>query len=149
MNLSRSTFYDTPAIKAYDAEILARITAICDEFEAYGYRRVGAELRVTHLIAAGADPGRVLLLTFSRQAAAEMTRRVERIVAEGLGLSHPAARSGITWAGTFHGVGARLLRLYGSSIGLPPGFTISPPEQVPDEPATDRSGKRLVAAAPR
>jgi putative transposase len=45
MNLSRSTFYDTPSKKADDARIVARIAAICDEFEAYGYRRVDAELR--------------------------------------------------------------------------------------------------------
>jgi len=45
MGLPRSTFYDAPAIKAGDAEIVARITAICDEFESYGYRRVGAALR--------------------------------------------------------------------------------------------------------
>ncbi len=45
MGLARSTYYDAPAIKADEAEIVARITAICDEFEAYGYRRVGAELR--------------------------------------------------------------------------------------------------------
>jgi putative transposase len=45
MNLSRSTFYDAPSKKADDARIVARITAICDEFEAYGYRRVAAELR--------------------------------------------------------------------------------------------------------
>jgi putative transposase len=32
-------------VKTDDAEIVANITAICDEFEAYGYRRVGAELR--------------------------------------------------------------------------------------------------------
>ena len=32
-------------MKTDDAEIVANITAICDEFEAYGYRRVGAELR--------------------------------------------------------------------------------------------------------
>ncbi|HEX2218251.1 MAG TPA: hypothetical protein VHG35_05565, partial [Gemmatimonadales bacterium] len=42
MGLPRSTFYDAPAAKADDAEIVARIAAICDEFEAYGYRRVGA-----------------------------------------------------------------------------------------------------------
>ncbi|MFA4970499.1 MAG: UvrD-helicase domain-containing protein, partial [Sulfuritalea sp.] len=36
--------------------------------------------RVAHLIANGADPGRILLLTFSRRAAVEMTRRVDRIV---------------------------------------------------------------------
>ncbi|MFZ0459483.1 MAG: IS3 family transposase [Rhodoplanes sp.] len=45
MGLSRSTFYDVPAIRTDDAEIVARITVICEEFECYGYRRVGAELR--------------------------------------------------------------------------------------------------------
>ena len=45
MGLPRSTYYDAPPVKADDAEIVAAITAICNEFEAYGYRRVGAELR--------------------------------------------------------------------------------------------------------
>ena len=45
MGLPRSTFYDAPAVKADDTEIVAAMTTICDEFEAYGYRRVGAELR--------------------------------------------------------------------------------------------------------
>ena len=45
MGLSRSTYYDAPTIKTDDARIVARITAICEEFECYGYRRVGAELR--------------------------------------------------------------------------------------------------------
>lgn len=45
MGLPRSTFYDAPAAQADDAEIVARMVAICDEFEAYGYRRVGAALR--------------------------------------------------------------------------------------------------------
>jgi len=44
MGLSRSTFYDTPAPIAPD-DLLVRIGAICDEFECYGYRRVGAALR--------------------------------------------------------------------------------------------------------
>ena len=38
--------------------------------------------RVAHLIVSGADPRRMLLLTFSRRAAAEMSRRVERIRAQ-------------------------------------------------------------------
>ena len=38
--------------------------------------------RVAHLIINGADPRRILLLTFSRRAAAEMKRRVERISAD-------------------------------------------------------------------
>ena len=44
MGLPRSTYYAAPPVKTDDAEIVANIT-ICDEFEAYGYRRVGAELR--------------------------------------------------------------------------------------------------------
>ena len=50
MGLPRSTYYDTPAVKADDGEIVAAMTAICDEFEAYGYRRVGAELRHRGLV---------------------------------------------------------------------------------------------------
>jgi putative transposase len=45
MALPRSTYYDAPAEPIDDAEILRRVETICDEFEAYGYRRVGAELR--------------------------------------------------------------------------------------------------------
>ncbi len=45
MGLSRSTFYDMPSAALKAAELLARIGTICDEFECYGYRRVGAALR--------------------------------------------------------------------------------------------------------
>jgi putative transposase len=45
MGLPRSTFYDAPVAQIDDAAIVARMVAICDEFEAYGYRRVGAALR--------------------------------------------------------------------------------------------------------
>ena len=45
MGLSRSTFYDTAAVPLGVDELVARIGAICDEFECYGYRRVGAALR--------------------------------------------------------------------------------------------------------
>jgi putative transposase len=45
MGIARSTFYDAPAGKADEARIVAAMIAICEEFEAYGYRRVGAELR--------------------------------------------------------------------------------------------------------
>src|SRR5499433_3625288 len=61
--------------------------------------------RTAHLIVNGADPGRILLLTFSRRAAAEMERRVERIVAAAVGPSRTVTR--ICWSGTFHAVGAR------------------------------------------
>ena len=42
MGLPRSTYYDPPPVQADDGEIVAAMTTICDEFEAYGYRRVGA-----------------------------------------------------------------------------------------------------------
>jgi putative transposase len=45
MGIGRSTFYDTPDARASEASIVAEMKMICDEFEAYGYRRVGAELR--------------------------------------------------------------------------------------------------------
>ena len=50
MGLPRSTYYDAPSRKADDAEIIATMMTICDEFEVYGYRRVGAELRHRDII---------------------------------------------------------------------------------------------------
>ena len=85
--------------------------------------------RVAYLIAHGADPGRILLLTFSRRAADEMVRRATRI------LTKPMAHAGasiLPWAGTFHGVGARLLRDYAERIGLGPDFTIHDREDSAD-----------------
>ena len=64
--------------------------------------------RVAHLLLHGADPSRILLLTFSRRAAAEMERRAERIVAATRGQASVPGRSPISWSGTFHAVGARL-----------------------------------------
>ena len=45
MGIGRSTFYDTPDARARDLIIVAEMKMICDEFEAYGYRRLDAELR--------------------------------------------------------------------------------------------------------
>ena len=45
MGIARSTFYDTPDVGASDVVVVAEMKTICDEFEAYGYRRVDAELR--------------------------------------------------------------------------------------------------------
>ena len=50
MDLPRSTYYDAPIVAADDAAIVGRIQAICDEFETYGYRRVGAALRQQGLV---------------------------------------------------------------------------------------------------
>ena len=88
--------------------------------------------RVAHLIANGADPRRILLLTFSRRAAAEMARRVERIARQVLGPSAGVLTDALAWVGTFHGIGARLLRDYAPEIGLDPAFSIHDREDSAD-----------------
>ena len=84
--------------------------------------------RVAYLVEHGADPRRIMLLTFSRRAAAEMMRRVDRILADFIrgsgGGTAGALADVLAWAGTFHAIGARLLREYAETIGLAPGFTI-------------------------
>ena len=88
--------------------------------------------RVAHLVTHGADPGSILLLTFSRRAAEEMARRAERIVRQvAVGRPHLAGAK-LAWAGTFHSVGARLLRDYAPRIGLNPAFTIHDREDSAD-----------------
>jgi DNA helicase-2/ATP-dependent DNA helicase PcrA len=89
--------------------------------------------RVAHLIVAGADPRRILLMTFSRRAAAEMAGRVERIARKVLGESNAAImRDALAWAGTFHGIGARLVREYAERIGVDTAFTIHDREDSAD-----------------
>ena len=78
--------------------------------------------RVAHLVCRGADPRRIMLLTFSRRAAAEMERRAGLILQRVLGVS--AQASDLPWSGTFHSIGARVLREYAQRIGLAESFTI-------------------------
>src|SRR5712671_5045600 len=77
--------------------------------------------RVAHLIVKGADPRRILLLTFTRRAAAEMTRRAERIVSNATEKGKRAPR--VEWSGTFHGIANRLLRIHAKAVNLDPSFT--------------------------
>ncbi len=72
-------------------------------------------VRVTHLLARGISPERILLLTFTRRSAQEMLARVER-------LAGAAGRR--VQGGTFHGTAHRLLRKFGPAAGLAPDFTI-------------------------
>ncbi|WP_210484163.1 ATP-dependent helicase [Microvirga antarctica] len=88
--------------------------------------------RVAHLILHGADPRRILLLTFSRRAAGEMMRRVEKISGRIMGRESSALSGALTWAGTFHGIGARLLRDHAIEIGLDPAFSIHDREDSAD-----------------
>jgi putative transposase len=75
MGIARSTFYDAPPTKVGDAEIEARIRAICDEFEAYGYRRVAAALRHQGLVVNGKKVRRLM-----REHALQPRRRRRYVV---------------------------------------------------------------------
>ncbi len=72
--------------------------------------------RVAWLIDGGVSAERILLLTFSRRAAAEMLSRAGRMI--------DPATTGRVWGGTFHAVGNRLLRIYGRALGLADDFTV-------------------------
>src|SRR5207244_847637 len=74
--------------------------------------------RVAHLILEGANPQRILLLTFSRRAALEMTRRAQRIVGE------LATQVRLPWSGTFHSIANRLIRRHCTRVGLQPNFSV-------------------------
>ncbi len=91
--------------------------------------------RVAWLVLQGVDPQRILLLTFSRRAAQEMTRRAESIAARVLaqarngtvGTVHSGSGANalrLPWAGTFHSIGARMLRAEAATVGLDPAFGV-------------------------
>ena len=71
--------------------------------------------RVAYLIDSGIDPAHILLLTFTRKSSQEMLDRAGELI---------GVRSERVRGGTFHSVANMLLRRYGRSIGLEPGFTI-------------------------
>jgi DNA helicase-2/ATP-dependent DNA helicase PcrA len=71
--------------------------------------------RVAYLIEQGIPPERILLLTFTNKAAGEMMRRVSDLLGQGLRA---------LWGGTFHSIGARILRLHAETLGYQKDFTI-------------------------
>jgi DNA helicase II / ATP-dependent DNA helicase PcrA len=80
--------------------------------------------RVAYLVQNGADPQRLLLLTFSRRAAMQLERRAGQVLSASWEGKLRDRHSVLPWAGTFHGIGARILREYATRIGLAPNFTI-------------------------
>src|SRR5271166_2639161 len=71
--------------------------------------------RVAYLLEQGIPPERILLLTFTNKAAAEMMRRVSDLLGHEL-------RS--LWGGTFHSIGARILRTHADAFGYRRDFSI-------------------------
>ena len=84
--------------------------------------------RTAHLVLNGTDPSRIMMLTFTRRAAQEMIKRAQTVVAEVLSErgkgGDRSVVSRLTWSGTFHSVGSRILRLYAKHLGLDPNFTV-------------------------
>jgi ATP-dependent DNA helicase UvrD/PcrA len=80
--------------------------------------------RVAHLVLEGVAPERILLLTFTRRAAEEMTRRAQKIVAEVLKAAGNAPTVRLPWSGTFHSVANRLIRRHAARVGLEPSFSV-------------------------
>jgi len=84
--------------------------------------------RVAHLALSGVDPTRILMLTFTRRAALEMRRRAHEITRaalnDSLGGASQSIAQRLTWTGTFHSVGNRLLRHYAPHLHLDPHFSV-------------------------
>jgi DNA helicase-2/ATP-dependent DNA helicase PcrA len=82
--------------------------------------------RVARIVADGTVAERVLLLTFTRRAARQMTDRSHARLAR---IGH---RSGRVAGGTFHSVAHRTLRQHASRLGLPEGFSVLDPADAGD-----------------
>src|SRR5688500_13442408 len=78
--------------------------------------------RVAHLVLGGVAPQRILLLTFTRRAALEMTRRAQRIVGEVVKDRPDEMR--LPWSGTFHSIANRLIRKSARRVGLDESFSV-------------------------
>ena len=73
--------------------------------------------RVAQLLARGADPSRVLLLTFTRRAAADMLARAAVLCGD-------RRVAGRLWGGTFHAVAHRLVSQHAEALGLPAELSV-------------------------
>lgn len=71
--------------------------------------------RIAHLIEEGVAPREILALTFTNKAAREMKERIAKVVGN---------KANQVWAGTFHSIFARILRVEADKIGYPSNFTI-------------------------
>jgi DNA helicase II / ATP-dependent DNA helicase PcrA len=75
--------------------------------------------RLARLVAAGADPRRILAVTFTNKAAGELRERVDKLLWDRMGIGTRGL-----WVGTFHATSARILRQWGETVGLRKDFVI-------------------------
>lgn len=77
--------------------------------------------RIAHIAAQGVSPERILAVTFTNKAALEMKERIMRVAQEA-GIFFPPDKA--PFVGTFHSLGAFILRKHGHLVGIPKNFTI-------------------------
>ena len=105
--------------------------------------------RVAHLVIEGTNPERILMLTFTRRAAEEMTRRVDNIVRASTRDAAAMPPGGLPWSGTFHSVANRLLRQFAKNLGLDPGFSVLDRGDAADMLDVVRHERKLTRASRR
>jgi len=97
------------AVEALDGPVLVLAGA------GVGKTRV-LTIRIAHLLATGKARGQeILAVTFTNKAAREMRERIEALTGE---------PGGLAWMGTFHSIGAKIMRRHAELVGLKPNFTI-------------------------
>jgi DNA helicase-2/ATP-dependent DNA helicase PcrA len=75
--------------------------------------------RLARLVATGADARRILAVTFTNKAAGELRERVDQLLYGRMGIGSRGL-----WVGTFHATAARILRQWGTAVGLRKDFVI-------------------------
>ena len=99
--------------------------------------------RIAHLISTGrARPHEILAVTFTNKAAREMRQRVARVL---------GSEQAMPWLGTFHSIGAKILRMHAELVGLEAEFH-HPRHRRPAAPAEaappgGKSGRQALAGA--
>src|SRR5499427_10064245 len=73
--------------------------------------------QLARLVASGADPRRILAVTFTNKAAGELRERVDKLLWDRMQIGTRGL-----WVGTFHAISARLLRQWGEAVGVSKTF---------------------------